>query len=256
MLLQLLDMVEERTEGSRRKGAGLGLRGFKRLLVQPPQHPRGFHDGYRGLRGLVIGSAVTLGLLHELPIDEATSLGFLTAMAVDLLAISRSSQRLSALETRAIFGHWRANRKLLIERTVLLAFMSIGLLSLCIHDVHSSSSTLPSSFRIFIYFAALFTTWMQLHIGFAIYYAKHYFSLNPLPAADGPNPQGFVFAGNDEPIFTDFLYVAFAVGLTYAMSDVNLEDARMRRMVLVHSVISFLFYSTVISAILNLMTTS
>jgi uncharacterized membrane protein len=65
-----------------------------------------------------------------------------------------------------------------------------------------------------------------------------------------------VFAGNDEPIFTDFLYVAFAVGLTYAMSDVNLEDARMRRMVLVHSVISFLFYSTVISAILNLLTTS
>jgi uncharacterized membrane protein len=77
-----------------------------------------------------------------------------------------------------------------------------------------------------------------------------------LPAADGPNPQGFVFAGNDEPVFTDFLYVAFAVGLTYAMSDVNLEDSRMRRMVLVHSVISFLFYSTVISAILNLLTTS
>jgi uncharacterized membrane protein len=55
-------------------------------------------------------------------------------------------------------------------------------------------------------------------------------------------------------VFTDFLYVAFAVGLTYAMSDVNLEDSRMRRMVLLHSIISFLFYSTVISAVLNLMT--
>jgi len=249
-------MVGETTEGRRRRGARWGLRKLKRLIVEPPEHPRGFHDGYRGLRGLLIGSAVTLLLLRQLPLDEATSVGFLAAMALDLLAITRSSQKLSALATRAIFGHWRANRQLLIERTVLLAFMSIGLLSLCIHDVHASTSTLPTSVRIFIYFAALFTTWMQLHIGFAIYYAKHYFSLNPVPAADGPNPQGFVFAGNDEPIFTDFLYVAFAVGLTYAMSDVNLEDARMRRMVLVHSVISFLFYSTVISAILNLMTTS
>lgn len=256
MLVTTLAMVEETVDCRRSKGFRFGLRKLKRLIVEPPAHPRGFHDGYRGLRGLLIGAAVTLALLRELPIDEATSIGFLTAMAVDLLAISRSSQRLSAPATRKIFGHWRANRKLLIERTVLLAFMSIGLMSLCIHDVRSSASTLPSALRIFVYFAALFTTWMQLHIGFAIYYAKHYFSLNPLPAADGPNPQGFVFAGNDEPVFTDFLYVAFAVGLTYAMSDVNLEDSRMRRMVLVHSVISFLFYSTVISAILNLLTTS
>ncbi|MEB3260318.1 MAG: DUF1345 domain-containing protein, partial [Cyanobacteriota bacterium] len=77
---------------------------------------------------------------------------------------------------------------------------------------------------------------------------------NPNPAADGPNPQGFVFAGTDEPVITDFLYVAFAVGLTYAMSDVNLEDHRIRRVVLFHSIISFLFYSTVISSMLNLMT--
>ena len=65
-----------------------------------------------------------------------------------------------------------------------------------------------------------------------------------------------MFAGNDEPVLTDFLYVAFAVGLTYAMSDVNLEDSRMRRTVLFHSIVSFLFYSTLISVILNLMTSA
>ena len=220
------------------------------------RHPRCYHDGYRAAQALLIGTVVTLLLSRSLPLDEATSLGFLAAMGVDLLAITIASRQLTAEETRAVFGSWRANRKLLIERTVLLSFMSIGLLSLCIHDVHVSKSTLPASLRILIYFAALFATWMQLHVGFAIYYAKHYFSLNPRPAADGPNPQGFVFAGSDEPVFTDFLYVAFAVGLTYAMSDVNLEDARMRRMVLLHSIVSFLFYSTVISAILNLMSTS
>jgi uncharacterized membrane protein len=203
----------------------------------------------------LIGTAVTVALLRRLPLDEAFSLGFLSGMAIDLLMIARTSQGMTAAATRQVFAGWRANRALLVERTVLLAFMSIGLLSLSVHDVHSSTSILPTGFRILVYFAALFTTWMQLHIGFAIYYAKHYFSLNPTPAADGPDPQGFVFTGGDEPVFTDFLYVAFAVGLTYAMSDVNLEDSRMRRMVLLHSIVSFLFYSTVISAVLNLLTT-
>lgn len=216
-------------------------------------HPRAFADGFRGLRALLVGTALTMALQSRLPFKEAISIAFLGAMAIDLLAISGASHRMNAAETRRVFAGWRATRRRMLERTVLLTFVSIGILSVSVQDVHTSS-ILPPDLRILIYFAALFAAWIQLHMGFAIYYAKHYFSLNPLPAADGPNPQGFVFTGNDEPVFTDFLYVAFAVGLTYAMSDVNLEDFRIRRMVLVHSVVSFLFYSTVISAMLNLVT--
>jgi len=230
---------------------------LRRALLHAPDHPRSFSDGFRILRAAVVGAITMIVLLQQrLPLDEATSIGFLVAMAADLLAIGRASLSLTARTTRHIFGFWHANRNILIERAVLLSFISIGVMSLCVHDVHSSDSILPSWLRIFIYFAALFATWIQLHVGFAIFYAKSYFALNPLPAADGPDPQGFVFEGGDEPVFTDFLYVAFAVGLTYAMSDVNLEDSRIRRMVLLHSVISFLFYSTVISAVLNLLTAS
>ena len=135
---------------------------------------------------------------------------------------------------------------------MIFTFISVGLLSLCVRDVHSGDSVLPQEWRTLIYFASLFAVWLQMHNGFAIYYAKKYFSLNPVPSADGPNPQGFVFAGSDEPEFTDFLYVSYAVGLTYAMSDTNLEDGAVRRVVLFNSVVSFLFYSTVISAVVNL----
>lgn len=216
-------------------------------------HPRALSDGYRGWRALLIGSATTLLLLGKLPLNESVSIGFLAAMVIDLLAILRVFNSMTGVETRRIFSGWRANRTLMMKRIVLLTFVSIGLLSLSVNDVHKVSM-LPPSVRIFIYFVAMFTTWMQLHLGFAIFYAKTYYLLNPNPAADGPNPQGFVFAGTDEPVITDFLYVAFAVGLTYAMSDVNLEDHRIRRVVLFHSIVSFLFYSTVISSMLNLMT--
>lgn len=210
---------------------------------------------YRAARALLIGTVVTLLMSVKLPINEALSLGFLSAMVVDLLLVARAASTMTAEANREVFASWRANRRRMVERTVVITFMSIGILSLWVHDV-KESSVLPPSVRILNYFTALFAAWLELHIGFAIYYAKHYFSLNPEPPADGPNPQGFVFAGTDEPVFTDFLYIAFAVGLTYAMSDVNLEDHRIRRMVLLHSIVSFLFYSTVISAALNLISTT
>jgi uncharacterized membrane protein len=54
----------------------------------------------------------------------------------------------------------------------------------------------------------------------------------------------------------DFLHVSFAVGLTYAMSDVNVTNEIQRRTVLIHSIIFFFFYSTVLGVVLNAIVTS
>lgn len=217
-------------------------------------HPACFRDSSRFLRALSVGIVVTLVLIEPIRLREAFPIGFLAAIVFDQTIYFLESFRVNARETREIFGRWLPSRALLLERTVIFTFISVGLLSLCVRDVHSGDSVLPQEWRTLIYFASLFAVWLQMHNGFAIYYAKMYFSLNPLPSADGPNPQGFVFAGSDEPEFTDFLYVSYAVGLTYAMSDTNLEDSSVRRVVLFHSVVSFLFYSTVISAVVNLIT--
>ncbi len=203
---------------------------------------------------LVVGTVVSVALSKALRLQEAFPVGFLAAIVFDQTRFFVEAFRINAEQTREIFGRWLPSRALLLERTVIFTFISVGLLSLCVRDVHNPTSTLPQDWRTFIYFAALFAVWLQMHNGFGIYYAKKYFKLNPAPAADGPDPQGFVFAGSDEPEFTDFLYVSYAVGLTYAMSDTNLEDSSTRRVVLFHSVVSFLFYSTVISAVINLFT--
>ena len=84
-------------------------------------------------------------------------------------------------------------------------------------------------------------------------YARMYYRLNPRVSAEGKDPHGFIFSGSNEPVFTDFLYVSYAVGLTYAMSDTSLEASEVRRVVLFHSMVSFLFFSTVLSALLNLL---
>jgi len=68
--------------------------------------------------------------------------------------------------------------------------------------------------------------------------------------------RGFAFPETPEPTCEDFLYVSFAIGLTYAMSDVNVTNETQRRTVLIHSIISFFFYSTVLGVVLNAIVTS
>jgi uncharacterized membrane protein len=68
--------------------------------------------------------------------------------------------------------------------------------------------------------------------------------------------QGFTFPGTPEPTYLDFLYVSFTVGLTYAISDVIVTNEVQWRMVLIHSVVSFFFYSTVLGVVLNAIVTS
>jgi uncharacterized membrane protein len=55
--------------------------------------------------------------------------------------------------------------------------------------------------------------------------------------------KGFSFPGTDQPTYQDFLYVAFTLALTYSMSDVIVRSELMRRTVLIHSLVSFFFYS-------------
>lgn len=136
-----------------------------------------------------------------------------------------------------------------MQRTIVLAFVSVLVLSFCVHDAKSGRGLLPIPLRISLFIVALFTTWLELHLGFALYYDKVYFVGNPVPSANGDEAQIFIFPSTDEPLFTDFLYVA----LTFAMSDVDLEDGFARGVVLVQAIVSYLFYSTIFSMVTTLM---
>ena len=104
---------------------------------------------------------------------------------------------------------------------------------------------------------AVILSWLLLHTAYGQHYARLYYEdtdRHGRPFPEGLR-RGFVFPGTPEPTYGDFLYVSFAIGLTYAMSDVNVTDEVQRRTVLIHSIISFFFYSTVLGVVLNAIVT-
>ena len=105
---------------------------------------------------------------------------------------------------------------------------------------------------------AVLLAWFYLHTAFGQHYARLYYEgkdIHGRPFQEGMR-KGFAFPGTEQPTYLDFLYVAFTLALTYSMSDVNVRSELMRRTVLIHSLVSFFFYSVVLAGVLNAIITS
>ena len=54
------------------------------------------------------------------------------------------------------------------------------------------------------------------------------------------------------PGYRDFAYVAFTIGMTYQVSDTTLRDPRIRRTVLAHATLSYVFGVVIVAGTVNL----
>jgi uncharacterized membrane protein len=97
--------------------------------------------------------------------------------------------------------------------------------------------------------AALVTillSWSVLNTLFTLRYADAHYHFH-----DG---QGVSFGdgGTDgDPDYRDFAYLSFTIGMCYQVSDQSIRSAHMRRTVLVHSLVSYVFGVIIIAATIN-----
>ncbi len=83
---------------------------------------------------------------------------------------------------------------------------------------------------------ALIVSWVFVQLVFALYYAHEYYVSN----AQSSNAQ-FVFPDSRLPDYWDFVRFAFGIGMRVRAPRVQVTSKKMRRVVLAHSVISFVF---------------
>lgn len=82
-------------------------------------------------------------------------------------------------------------------------------------------------------------SWLLLHVGFAQIYESS-FASDP----DGPN---ITFPKRPVPFFADFLYFSFTIGTAFATSDARVDTSRSRWIVMMHSIVSFLYNALVVA---------
>ena len=92
--------------------------------------------------------------------------------------------------------------------------------------------------------------WFFMNTMFALHYAHFFYG-----DADGPadaEARGLAFPGRTEPDYWDFLYFSFTIGMTFQVSDVQIESHRLRRTGLAHGVLAFFFNVVVLALTINI----
>ncbi len=93
---------------------------------------------------------------------------------------------------------------------------------------------------------AVAIAWGLTHTAFALRYAHLYYR------ADNDGVGGLEFPGGEKPDDRDFAYFSFTVGMCFQVSDVAITSRPIRRTVLVHALIAFLYNTAVLALVLNL----
>ena len=94
-------------------------------------------------------------------------------------------------------------------------------------------------------------SWLLVHTIFALHYAHGYYQDGDKTLEDC-KAEGLDFPGDIEPDYWDFLYFSFVIGMTSQVSDVQIESREMRRLGLLHGVLSFFFNTAIVAMSINL----
>jgi uncharacterized membrane protein len=98
--------------------------------------------------------------------------------------------------------------------------------------------------------AGMIASWCMMHTLFTVRYAHLYYGDHERD--QHKNMGGLEFPDKEEkPDFLDFAYFSFVIGMTFQVSDVQIIDKRFRRLVLMHSIISFAFNTFIVALTIN-----
>ena len=189
---------------------------------------------------------VVAGVLVPLPTGAQWPAHLLVGWVVGALAFCVPTlsmvRHLDAPATASLFEGADGGRTETDVIVVIAAVASLGATALMLAGGGSGTA----SSRVFegvLTVLAVGAGWVAVHTVYTLRYARHYVVSEP----------GCIdFNSNEEPRLTDFAYFAFTLGMTYQVSDTALRTARVRRIVLRHTLLSYVFGTVVVAATINL----
>jgi uncharacterized membrane protein len=136
-----------------------------------------------------------------------------------------------------------ANRPLILIVTSLLTIVALAAVSGELDGARNAQ--LMSIVKLV---GTLLLIWVFANSVYALHYAHAYYTLSDETDED---VGGIEFPGTETPSYSDFLYFAFTLGMTFQTSDTNITAPGIRRISLLHSFAAFLFSIGLIAFTIN-----
>ena len=192
-----------------------------------------------GLVGVPTGAVA--GFLTPLPFAllAGWDAAAVTLMLWVWLAVGSSSPELTNhLAVRE--DNSRVATSLFLLTASVASLLGAGLAAMAANDVARSDRTS----LLVISALTVFLSWGVVQTVFTLRYAHEYYT----------KPVGGISFGTDleEPDYQDFAYFALTIGMTFQTSDTTIQTRRIRRTVLRHALLAYLFGAVILAVMVNL----
>lgn len=155
--------------------------------------------------------------------------------------------------SRASVEHMRWRARIQDDGATVVLFLTVASavasLAAIVLELSGLKTYPPSQQGLHVALVALTfaASWLLVHTSFALHYAHAYYgSLGRNGAAP------LEFARQDAPVYMDFLYFSTVIGMTSQTADVAIATTRMRRLVMAHGMIAFVFNTTLLALTINI----
>src|SRR5215475_7244683 len=189
------------------------------------------------LAGLACAAAVWR---YTMP-APALLMGWDLAAVIYLVMVWASVYRMNAEVTARMAGREDPSNpvaELVVVVASIAALVGVGLALVRAGETHDGTKAL----LIFLGTVSVVLSWLVVHTVFMLRYARTYY---------GESMGGIGFNQEEGPAYLDFAYFSFTIGMTFQVSDTNISDKAIRRLVLHHALISYLFGAVILATAIN-----
>jgi uncharacterized membrane protein len=191
----------------------------------------------------VVGVVVSVALAAFGPWEVTVLSGYVVAASAFAGRTWWHINPLSGEQTAAVAlreDSSRAAAHLLVIGASLVSLIGVGV-------TLAEASGTSGARRIVLSAAAILTvgaSWLLVQTVFTLRYAHAYYTA----------PMGGIDFNTDaeSPDYHDFAYLAFTIGMTFQVADTDLTTNRIRRLVLRHSLLAYLFGAVILAMTINI----
>jgi len=196
--------------------------------------------------GALVWLLLTVSLPRGLPWEGRVLIGWGVFCAVHLSRLWIIMLRADGERTRQIATREDDTRAVAAFLTTLTALVSLVGVGFALHEAGPKEG-LDKIGMTALAVLTVVLSWLLVHTQYTLHYAHRYYD-------DGARGVNFL-EGEDgllqDPDYRDFAYLSFTIGMTFQVSDTNLTSRAMRRLLLGHAVLSYVFVTVIIAVTIN-----
>jgi uncharacterized membrane protein len=204
---------------------------------------RVFRQNARVWIALLLGVAVTLVLSRTYPFFTRLLVGWDSAVTFFLVSIFLWMRSLTAQQICRRYIEEDPSATAILVVVTVAALLSL----IATVEILATIRHLPQQERFWQFILVAVTlagSWLLVPTMFTIHYADMFYSAPP-----GERPLSFPHT--EEPVFWDFAYFSFTIAAASQTADVTTTNRSIRKVLIVHEIISFFFNATIVGFAIN-----